>query len=512
MNLSKSRYVAGLQCPKIVWMNKNMPEQRAEQDDLVFIRGIEVGDYAKEFYSPCAEVEYDENLTIMVENTRKLLESDAPVIAEASFSYDRNFCSVDILKKNENGYEIIEVKSSSGADGNELEDLQKIAKNKTYLDDMAYQYYVVSSWMKENLPGRAVTKVSLLRLNKEYTRSNGEPLFIPLDCTNEVTDRQKDIENNIKHILKIAGQKDEPTEKIGIRCDEPHECGFKKWCFKDLPENNVFDIGWSMNKKKKYEAYDSGIISFQDVLDAGIKLPERASRQVEFTVNNSEPYIDKTQIHEFLYKSLDFPLYFLDFEWLTMMPIPPHDNLRPYENSLFQYSIHLQKERRGPVEHMEFLGLPGVDSRRALAAQLCADIPKGSCITSFSAASAEKPRLRELAKLFPDLSEHLLDIDKNTVDLAEPFRKGHYYCTQMRGKFSIKSVLPALFPDDPELSYEELEIKKYGGVIRIYSQMFKEHTLEDVPKKIEALLKYCRLDTLAMAKIVNKLHEIIGEQ
>jgi len=366
--------------------------------------------------------------------------------------------------------------------------------------------------MKNNYPGIGITKVSLLRLNKVHTRNNGKPLFIPLDCTKEVLDLQKNIEKNIKHIIKVSGQPDEPDEALGLRCESPHVCNYIGWCYGKLPKDNVFDIGWNLADKKKFEAFNNGIITFQDILNSGIKLSEKANRQVTTTVNNSEPFVDKQKIYDFLYNNaIRFPLYYLDFEW-AMEPIPQYDDIRPYENALFQYSIHLQEKRCDPLEklkHMEFLGTPGLDPRRALAAQLCADIPKGSCIVSYSASNAEKPRLRELAKLFPDLSAHLLDIEQNTVDLAEPFQKGYYYCKEMGGKYSIKVVSSALFPDDEDLSYEDLEIVQYGGVMRIYSRMFKEHTLEDVSKKIEALREYCKKDTLEMVKIVNKLHELV---
>lgn len=69
----------------------------------------------------------------------------------------------------------------------------------------------------------------------------------------------------------------------------------------------------------------------------------------------------------------------------------------------------------------------------------------------------EKTRLKELASIYPDLSDHLLDIRDHIVDLMEPFDKKWYYTRAMKGSYSIKYVLPALYPDDPQLDYHNLE-------------------------------------------------------
>ena len=98
----------------------------------------------------------------------------------------------------------------------------------------------------------------------------------------------------------------------------------------------------------------------------------------------------------------------------------------------------------------EFLAESGPDPRRALAERLCADIPMNTCVTAYNKAF-ECTRIRELAALFPDLAEHLLNIRDNIVDLLVPFQSGYYYNRAMGGSFSIKSVLPAIFPDDPSL-------------------------------------------------------------
>lgn len=142
--------------------------------------------------------------------------------------------------------------------------------------------------------------------------------------------------------------------------------------------------------------------------------------------------------------------------------IPKYIGTKPYAQIPFQYSLHYIETEGGELKHREFLAESGTDPRRKLAEQLCADIPMNVCVTAYNKAF-ECTRLKELAETFPDLAEHLLNIRDNIVDLLVPFQSGYYYNRAMGGSFSIKSVLPAIFPDDPELDYHNLEGVHNGG-------------------------------------------------
>ena len=161
-----------------------------------------------------------------------------------------------------------------------------------------------------------------------------------------------------------------------------------------------------------------------------------------------------------------------------------------------------------PYEHREYLAPSnGCDPRRELAEQLCRDIPMGVCTTAYN-KRFECDRLNELAQAYPDLSEHLLDIADHIVDLIEPFRKKMVYLPEMNGSFSIKHVLPALYPDDPELDYSNLEgsVHNGGEAMTIYPQIAQMTPAEaDAARK--SLLKYCKLDTLAMVKVWERLRQ-----
>lgn len=499
MNLSKSKYCKGIQCPKILWMDANMPEQFDQSviNERLFEVGNEVGDLAMRYYGSFVEVPYSKDKNIMVRETQKLLAAGIPIITEAAFYYDGNYCIVDILRAVNGSYELIEVKSSTSSPREGLADIKPI-----YLHDMAYQLYVLRNC------GLSVHKVSIMQLNKEYVRQGPldiDELFVLVDCTGEVRQMQHSIVSNIANITKVAVMENEPRVNIGSRCDNPYECGYKSWCYRHLPEDNIFKIGWRMLNRKKDEAYKAGIVSFNDILYSGISLSDKQRRQVESATRKLSPHIDRSYIRSFL-SSICYPLYHLDFETFQQA-IPLWDNISPYAQIPFQYSIHIQSQPCGSTVHKEFLAKEGIDPRREFAERLCSDIPRTACVLAYY-KGFEQGRLRELSYLFPDLSNLLMSIHNNMVDLAQPFKDGAYYCREMGGSFSIKYVLPALCPNDYELDYNKLNIIRNGTEAMNAYATLHEKSPREITNIRAALLAYCRLDTLAMVKMLEKLYRV----
>ena len=218
--------------------------------------------------------------------------------------------------------------------------------------------------------------------------------------------------------------------------------------------------------------------------------------------------INVENIREFL-ADFSYPMYFLDFE--TIYPAEPlFDGVRPYQQIPFMYSLHWMGEAGGELHHSVFFSYPGYDPRRAIAEELCADIPKGVCSVAYNMCF-EKARIRELAELFPDLAEHLMDIHDNMNDLMVPFRRKWYYTDAMEGSYSLKAVLPALYPDNPELDYSLLDgIHNGGDASETYLSMWQNPD-DRTPEKCRQLSEYCGLDTFALVKLLEKLRAV-GER
>ena len=229
--------------------------------------------------------------------------------------------------------------------------------------------------------------------------------------------------------------------------------------------------------------------------------------QVLCTLNRTE-HIDYKGVRGFL-DTLSYPLYFLDFETMND-PVPQYDGSRPYQQIPFQYSLHIKESETSPYIHKEFLApSDGSDPRHALAEQLCHDIPMDVCILAYN-KQFECGRIKDLADSFPNLAYHLMNIRDNMKDLLDPFQKGYYYVPAMGGSFSIKSVLPALFPNDPELDYHKLDQQVQNGndAMFIFPKI-KDMNPQDAQAAREALLRYCELDTWAMVKVLEKLKKVV---
>lgn len=489
MNLSKSRYCRGLQCKKMLWLEKNKPDKKEEiNNDSILEQGNMVHEVARYLFGEHINIEYTESLSEMVKDTYRTIESYKDVIiTESSFTYQNNFCSVDILKKHNNEYEIYEVKSST-----ELKDV--------YINDASYQYYVLT-----NL-GFKVTKCSIVIINNKYVRHGNielDKLFIKEDITKDVIKLQDTVKENIKDINKYMENELEQSKDIDINCFNPYPCPFFKYCSKHLPKDNVFNIQ-GMRKSSMFNLYHDGIYSYKDLLDSDIN--DKYKQQIEYELYDKEDYIDKDKIKEFL-DTLTYPLYYLDFE-TYQMPIPLYDDASPYEQIPFQYSLHYIEKENGKLEHSEFLAEAGIDPRRSLAESLVRDIPKDVCTLAYN-MGFEKGVIKRLASLYPDLSEHLLNIHDNIKDLMVPFRNRDYYTKDMHGSYSIKYVLPALFPGDKELDYHNLDLIHNGSEAMNSFKNLINFSKEEQEYVRDRLLKYCYLDTYAMVKIHNKLIEVV---
>jgi len=488
MNLSKSRYCRGIQCKKMLWLEQNKPTESVNlSNEQVLEQGNLVHEVARYLFGKHINIAYTENLKQMVSDTYNTIESYKNiVITEASFTYKSNFCSVDILIKKGNAYEIYEVKSST-----EIRDI--------YISDLSYQYYVLS-----NL-GYNIKKCSLIVINNKYIREGPielDKLFFKQDITEEVINLIDTVKKNIDEINEYTAKEQEPILDIGEYCFKPYECPFFKYCTKHIDSSNVFNLA-GMFTSKKIELYKKGKYSYQDLLNCNIN--KSYKQVIEYELYDKEDYINQDKIKEFI-SELSFPIYFLDFE-TYQTPIPLYDQVSPYEKIPFQYSLHYLTSIEGELKHKEFLADANSDPRKHLAKRLIEDIPKDVCVLAYN-MSFEKSVIKKLASLYPEYNEHLMNIHDNMKDLMIPFRKRYYYTKNMHGSYSIKYVLPALFPNDETLNYQNLELIHNGTEAMNSFLELKDLEGEDLEYIRDKLLKYCYLDTYAMVKIFLKLYDI----
>ena len=452
--ISKSRFLEFRRCPKLAWLHQHHPEVLEMSEDAVerMAIGREIGEIARSLFGEYVDVTaYKDGFPdriAMERATALVIENKTPVICEAAFCYGGLYCAVDILKYDpeKDGWQIIEVKSSTKV------------KTATHIPDVAFQLYVLRKC------GINVTGIYLALINRDYIFDgtlDKEKLFKIVDVTKKAEKAQHSVKSDLLLAIPIIISHDEARAYISNTCRYPSRCPCWNYCTQGIPEEELCE-----------------------------DYPE---------------CIDVDEIRSFL-SQLHFPLMFLDFE--TVQPvIPRYIGTRPYDQVPFLFSLHSIATEGAPLKHTDFLAEVGTDPRRAVAERLVADIPSGACVTAYNRVF-ECTRLKELATQFPDLADRLLEIEDSIVDLMMPFQGKYYYLKAMRGSYSIKAVLPALFPNDPSLDYHNFDIIHNGSeAMKAFPDM------ENMPKKEQekvrrALREYCKLDTYAMVKVWEKLREV----
>ncbi|MCZ6704175.1 MAG: DUF2779 domain-containing protein, partial [Ignavibacteria bacterium] len=217
---------------------------------------------------------------------------------------------------------------------------------------------------------------------------------------------------------------------------------------------------------------------------------------------SGQPQINADAIKDFI-DDLNYPLYFMDFE--TFQPaVPLFDNSRPYQQIPFQYSLHYKETEKTDLIHSEFLADAGEDPRPQFIMKLLEVTNRPGDIVVYN-KTFEVTRLKEIARDFPEYSEDIEERILRIKDLMLPFQRNYYYAPEMKGSYSIKNVLPALVP---ELSYNSLEINEGGLASIAFENLFDETDMIKIVETREQLLEYCKLDTLAMVRILEKLGKL----
>lgn len=503
---SKSKFVSTCtHCNKYAWLDKYKPEEKSpvsEFTETLFDNGHRVGALAQEYFAADVDVttvDADGKLDIdqMLRKTQEHIRLKTPVIAEASFSHNGLFCSVDILVRNTDGsYDLYEVKSSKQKKPTKKNPL---GVQKKYVLDAAYQRLVLQCC------GVKVNKVYVVLLAPDYVRGSTLELdryFVKCDVTADAVSLEDDIALKLVALEIILGDTAEPPLLIGPQCNK---CEYFGYCSRNLPTPSVFDV-YAMDFSDKCECYYNDV-AFVDVPGVCKELSGAAQRQIAYH-DRTDAYIDTDGIRAFL-NGLHYPLYSLDFETYQAV-VPEHIGVSTYEQVPFQFSLHRiakpDPDLERDLEEHHFLDISGGDTRRAIAENLVKYIPFGASVIAYH-HSTEENIVKRLATLYPDLAAHLQSF--TYYDPLKVFQDGLYYTAAMGNSFSLKSVAPALFPEDSGMDYHNLEgdIKK-GTQAMTAIEKAKTLSSEEREALERALTQYCALDTISVVKILKKFYEV----
>ncbi|MFN2148219.1 MAG: DUF2779 domain-containing protein [Anaerolineales bacterium] len=485
--LSKSSFLRGVQCLKSLALDAFHPELRDPLPASGQFRmrlGTEVGIEARKRYPGGKVGRVPDSYEISLERTRDLIAGGAQVIYEAAFEAAGVRVVVDVLARGERGWQLIEVKSTTGA-------------KPEHTWDVAVQAYVLRQ------AGLELEETALLHLDRSYVRQGAleyQALFSETSLLKEVDDLQREVEGWIASCQATLAAGAVPEVPIGPQCHDPVDCDFIGHCWKDVPTPSVFDVSYI--GKRAYELYDRGIVRIEDI-PADQPLDKRSAFHVEAHKIGAK-IVKPDELREFLL-GLQYPLYFLDFETFAL-PIPPYDGLSPYSNIPFQYSLHVQSEPGRPLSHHGYLAGAGADPRRDFLEKLLEETQGEGSIVVYH-APFERGVLTALAEAFPDRADAIQRRVERLVDLLDPFRKRLYWDPNMGGSNSLKQVLPVFAP---ELSYQDLEVENGEQAMETFLRLAEEGDPDRVEALRKALWEYCKLDTLAMVRILDGLRAAVG--
>lgn len=466
MIITKSLFLDYKKCPHLFFKNAQESREYVDKEKISFKEEI------SKFFFGDVKVAKHESISLNILDLKR-----EKALKNFSVFHKNLKANVHILKKESDGYELVEILPKSNIKGH-------------IYDILAFKYLLLA---KNNITPK---RCFIIKILNNYKKDNEDTLFETTELL-EVTEKvKKHLHYVKKEVEEISKIKKEPQKMMETFCFRPYECIRHKQCWGETPINSVLTL-IGMPIGKKLELLKSGKTDIEEIKDS-LLTPEQLKQKSSL----KKPFIDLKKIKEFI-ECLGDELYFLDFE--SHQPIlPVYETMGSFEPVVFQYSIH--KLKGDELTHYEYLGdVSQENTREKIAQDLLKILPKDKRVVVYG-AHFERAILKRLGNSFPDYKNGIDAILKNIVDLNTPFKNLFCYFPIMRGKHSLKAVLPAFSKD----LYKELDVANGQQLVDEYKEFLysNEETKKEIKKK---LLAYCKTDTLALVYIYKNLTTLCSD-
>ena len=482
--ISKSTFLRGLQCSKLLWSIYHARHLFPKVDDAtqaIFDQANEVGAFAKKLFPTGIGIgpppgDFDAAIQL----TQSALPYRLPIF-EAAFAANGGYARADILNPVvQDEWDLIEVKSTTRT-------------KDVHIPDLAFQTWVFTA------AGIKIRRCILCHINNQFVRQgevDPHQFFKRHDVTAEVMGILDSIGKQVCSMEGIIGLAECPKVAIGRHCHSPNDCPLREQCWAFLPPQNVMDL-YHDAKGRGLDLLNRGVLLLADI-PADYQLSEKQAIQRAVAISG-KPHLSRIKLQRF-FAELKYPLHFLDFEsFQTAIPI--FDGTWPYQQIPFQFSLHLVREVGAEPEHRKFLAEGRNDPRPEFLRQLKSAVEPEGSIVVFN-ASFEKGRLNECATAFPQYEPWVEAVKKRVVDLLIPFKAFNFYHPDQCGSASLKSVLPALTGKD----YKGLAIQEGTMASREFLRVTFSDVSESERQRVrQALDLYCGQDTEGMVWILETL-------
>lgn len=481
-----------LKHPAWLWLKKHDKNKLPPvSDDLQakFDAGHEFEQYAEAHFPDGIKLgfnKYNEYLDLP-ERTKQALSNGIKTIFQGGFEHNELTFICDVLRVvGENEVVLYEIKSSTSA-------------KQEHILDLAFQVTVLERC------GYSVQSVYIMHVNSNYIKNgpiDHKRLVATVNVTEAVKKELHRTERNIAEALEVikASKMPDPSP-ANARLDS-----YKEWLeiyknIRPVPEGSIYELcRLNASTVKLIEA--EGITKLADIPETLVdKKQQRWQLQA---VKEGKPIIDSEKIQKFL-DNLKYPLYFFDYETFSSC-VPFFDGTRPYQQLPFQYSLHVMDAPNSELRHYSYLHSDNSPPFESLSRALQSQIGTSGNIVAWN-MGFEKSCNITLGELVPEYKEFYENLNARMVDLMLPFSNGYYIDAGFMGSASIKNMLPILVP---ELSYKELDIQVGEAAQRAWMDTILYNKKANEREKIlNDLLKYCKLDTLAMVRIYQFLQKVI---
>ena len=214
MAITKTDFMRGMQCRKMLWLDRHKPSLRVipAETQARLDAGNDFGDRAMGMFGPYEEMTaYLPGTRIpdkkrMLANTQSALSREVDVICEAAFSYYNNYCAVDLLRKTGTGHDIYEVKNAPEV-------------YEQFVRDAGFQYYII------NRCGLRIDRIFIVT----HGPDEGHP-FVPVEVTEQAKGYYTWIDDNIWDLNRMWKEKEEIRVEPGEQCTKPYRCWYYDYC------------------------------------------------------------------------------------------------------------------------------------------------------------------------------------------------------------------------------------------------------------------------------------------
>jgi hypothetical protein len=473
--LTKSRFLSGRQCHKRLWFEIHQPLETPVPPSVAIVQGREFNELVQRL-EPGIVIPRDRGMPAAIAATRKLLAkgADAPVMLYQPAFRARDLAIIaDVLRRRGDTFELVEVKATTHV-------------KETHQADAAFQALVLKS---ARIP---VGRYYIGHVNNQFVlRRTGDyaGLLVEEDITDEVLRNLPETAQKAHEYLEIMASASMPAVAVGPQCNDPYPCPFLARC---TAGQRLADFPIDLLPRGGNTVDELAVEGYRDLREVPAnRLTNEMHRRVHQATLSGAAYFDDSASAKL--RQLPLPYAYLDFETIGFS-VPEVIGTRPFEQLPFQWSVHVE---RAPddVRHTEYLAIESFGDFAALTHALVDAIPPQGPVFAYN-ASFEKGVLSRLAELVPAQAAALGGLAERLVDLL-PVTRQAYYHRDMRGSWSIKSVVPTIAA---ELSYESLgEVQEGDGAQLAFLQL-RSRQLTPARDNVlrSALLRYCAHDTWVM--------------